>query len=314
MNPEISRRAFLRTGVVAGSMAVASITVPARLAAVEPMMRKGGPRLRLSLAAYSFRDDFRVPKGAPAGATPKMDMFKFIDYCAEQGCEGAELTSYYFEDPATDEYLQRVKRHAHVSGVTVSGSAVGNTFTHPPGPQRDKEIEGVKRWIERAALLGAPHIRVFAGNAQPGQSRAEAVRQCVSALDECAAYAGKFGVFLGIENHGGIVSTPDELIEVVKASNSPWVGVNLDTGNFHGEDPYDDIARCAGYAVNVQYKGEIRRKGAKSNEPSDLPRVLKILRDARYQGWVALEYEMKESPWTGVPTQLAGLKAALKAG
>lgn len=277
------------------------------------MGRTGGARLRLALAAYSFRDDFRVPKGAPAGATPKIDMFQFVDYCAEHGCDGAELTSYYFPDAVTPEYLARVRRHAHIRGVTVSGTAVGNTFTHPRGPERDKEIALVKQWVDHAAILGAPHIRVFAGNQQKGQTRAEAVANCVEALDECAEYAGKRGVFLGIENHGGIVSGPDQLLEVVRASKSPWVGINLDTGNFHTEDPYESLAQCAPYAVNVQYKGEIRRKGAAASEPSDPQRVVKILRDAHYQGWVALEYEMKESPWTGVPTQLSLLQAALAA-
>lgn len=294
----MTRRAFVGAGM----------TLPIGLGAVEAFRRLGPPRLRLSLAAYSFGADFAPGKD---GAAPRTDMFRFIDYCAEHGCEGAELTSYYFPDPVTDEFLAKVRRHAHVSGITVSGTAVGNTFTHPPGPEREKEIAGVKRWIERAAILGAPHIRVFAGNTQKGQTRAEAVKNCVSALDECAGHAGKYGIFLGIENHGGIVSTPDELLEVVRASNSPWVGVNLDTGNFHGEDPYQDLARCAPYAVNVQYKGEIRRKGASQSELADLPRVVQMLRDARYQGWVALEYEMKEDAWTGVPPLLARLKAAL---
>ena len=55
--------------------------------------------------------------------------------------------------------------------------------------------------------------------------------------------------------------------------------MNLDTGNFHGPDPYAEIAAAAPYAVNVQVKTEIRRMG-RSKEPADLARVIGILREA----------------------------------
>lgn len=311
MRTPIQRRRFLQAGLLTATATTLAPTVSPVAHAIEAFSRPGKPKLRLSLAAYSFRDELNAPKGAPAGTSPKMSLFQFLDFCAEHNCDGAELTSYYFQEPITDESLANVRRHAHVRGISVSGSAVGNNFTHPPGPNRDREIASVKKWIDRASILGAPHIRVFAGNAQKGQSRPEAVKYCVEALDECAEYAGRRGIFLGIENHGGIVNTPEQLLEVVRLSKSPWVGINLDTGNFHSQDPYADLAQCAPFAVNVQFKGEIRRQGAKASEPCDAAQVAKILRDANYQGWVALEYEMKESPWTGVPTQLAKLKAVL---
>jgi hypothetical protein len=89
--------------------------------------------------------------------------------------------------------------------------------------------------------------------------------------------------------------------------------VNLDTGNFHTADPYADLAACAPYALNVQVKAEIRRAGAKESELADLARVVKLLRDANYQGWVALEYESKEDPWKAVPPLLATLRELMQA-
>lgn len=114
MNPRlVSRRAFMGAGMAA----------TAAILAGEPFPRSGPSRLRLSLAAYSFGSQFASGKdGSPAS----MDMFRFIDYCARHGCEGAELTSYYFPDPLPADYLVRVRRHAFLSGVTVSGTAVGN--------------------------------------------------------------------------------------------------------------------------------------------------------------------------------------------
>ncbi|MDB6150415.1 MAG: Xylose isomerase [Chthoniobacter sp.] len=279
--------------------------------AVQPFARAGSPRFKLSLAAYSLRQFFKEEKGKaiPGG---KLDMLSFIDYCADQGCAGAELTSYYLPNDVSDEYLLNVRRHAFLRGVEISGTAVGNNFALPNGPERDKQIADVKRWIDRAAVLGAPHIRIFAGAAK-GVDDIEARKLCVSALEECSDYAGAKGIFLGLENHGGIVAKAEGLLEIVQAVKSPWLGVNLDTGNFHSADPYAELAQCAPYAVNVQIKTEIRRAGAKEPEPADLPKLAQILRDANYQGWVTLEYEAKEDPWTAVPPLLVQLREVLDA-
>lgn len=298
----LPRRQFLRIGA-------ASLFAAPLARAIEPFARSGPPRMPLSLAAYSFRDFFKDNQGKvnPDG---KLDMAGFIDYCAAHGCAGAELTSYYFPKDVTDDYLRQVRRHAFLRGVAISGTSVGNNFALPAGPERDTQIADVKRWIDRAAILGAPHIRVFAGAAK-GIPEADARRMCISALEECCDYAGSKGVFLGLENHGGIVAKADGLLEIVRTIKSPWFGVNLDTGNFHSADPYAELAQCAPYAVNVQIKVEMRREGAKASEPADLAKLGGILRDANYQGWVALEYEAKEDPWKAVPPLLAQLRGVL---
>jgi sugar phosphate isomerase/epimerase len=291
----LSRRMFL------GSMAAVAAAHPfMQLSAAEPFRRSGKSHLRLALAAYSFRDDLTPGKdGSPAA----MNLFQFIDYCADHGCEGAELTSYYFPKDVTDAQLVEIRHYAHLRGMTVSGTAVGNDFCHPDGPVRDQQIAHVKEWIRKATLLGAPHIRVFAGTAK-GTSKEEAKKRCIAALEECGEAAGKAGVFLGIENHGGIVAESADLVDILRSVRSPWVGINLDTGNFHTEDPYADLAAIAPWAVNVQYKAYIRRKGQSQDDPRDDARVFKILRDAGYQGFVALEYELKGRPQDRVPVLL----------
>src|SRR5439155_25718054 len=151
-----------------------------------------------------------------------------------------ELTEYYFEKPVTAEYVSRLKYRCHLLGQTVSGSPVGNTFTGPAGPQRDQEIAKVKQWIDVSADLGSPAIRIFAGAAPKGMTEADARRNAVECIEACCEHAAKRGVFLALENHGGVVATPDGLLEIVHAVKCPWVGVNLDTGNFRSEDPYAD--------------------------------------------------------------------------
>ena len=117
---------------------------------------------------------------------------------------------------------------------------------------------------------------------------------------------------LGLENHGGIVSEADDLIAILRAVKSPGVALNLDTGNFHTADPYADLAKCAPYAVNVQIKTEMQRRGA-AKEPADFARLVKILREANYQGYVTLEYEAAENAKAAVPRHLNELKRLLGA-
>lgn len=311
MKNQTTRRGFVKASLLSGAgLALASLSPDGW--AAQPFNRAGKPRLLLSLAAYSFRDYFKDAKhkrDKETDPTKRIDLFQFIDYCAAQGCVGAELTSYYFPGDLNEEFLLRLKRHAFLRGVEVSGTAVGNNFTLPKGEKRTAEIAHVKKWIDYAQILGAPHIRVFAGNAG-SQSVAEAQANCIEALTECCDYAGKKGIFLGVENHGGIVAEPEGLLRIIKAVESPWLGINLDTGNFRTEDPYADLAKIAPYAVNVQYKAEITPKG-KAAEPSDTKRVMDILRDANYQGYVALEYESAEDPYTAIPGILKGMKAQM---
>jgi sugar phosphate isomerase/epimerase len=312
MQTILTRRRFLERSLGA-SVTLAGLSLAGRPAqAISPIERSGSAHLRLSVAAYSFRDYFRTGASGPradSGSAKRMDLFQFIDYCADHGCQGTELTSYYFPTPVTDEVLFRLKRHAFLRGLAISGTSIGNNFAVPPGSQRDQQMAAVKTGIDRAQLLGAPYLRVFAGGSR-SLSKAEAKKLAISALQEACEYAATKGVMLGLENDGGIVPGSDDLLEIVQAVQSPWFGVNLDMGNFQTDDPYQDLARCAPYAINVHMKVEIQRRGQKS-EPADFARLVKILRDANYQGYIALEYESAEDPWQAVPRVLAHLKELL---
>lgn len=313
MAPFLSRRTFLARCALAGGCSA----LPGfwKLAAREPLARPGPARLRLSLAAYSFRDSFadsNHKQNRPSEPSKRIDLFNFIDFCADHGCDGTELTSYYFPPAFDDEFLLKLKRHCFLRGIDISGTAVGNTFTPPPGAKRDQEIASVKKWIDHAQVLGAPHIRVFAGTLEKNQDKVDAKKLCIAALEECGAYALERGIYLGIENHGGIVAEPADLLDIIKAVKSPAIGINLDTGNFHTADPYHDLELIAPYAVNVQIKAEIHPMG-QALVKADLQRLVNILRDAHYQGYVALEYESAEDPWKAVPELLKQLQPLCRA-
>ena len=90
---------------------------------------------------------------------------------------------------------------------------------------------------------------------------------------------------------------------------SPWFGVNLDSGNFHSDDPYAELAKIAPYALNAQIK-VVMSGPEKKKEPADFKRLAKILRDAHYRGYVVLEYEEAGDPREESEKYLAQLREA----
>ncbi|MGD9724221.1 MAG: sugar phosphate isomerase/epimerase family protein [Pirellulales bacterium] len=300
------RRAFLKHSALAASGLVVAGGAPfatSTARAIEPIARDGKPFFKFSLAAYSYRD---LLQAKPPQS--KLSLEDFIADCAKMNLHGTELTSYYFPPEPTADYLRHLKQLCFRLGLDVSGTAVGNDFCHPAGAERDRQIKDVKNWVDRAEILGAPVIRIFSGHPHD-TSEEEARRLCVAATEECCEYAGQHGVYLALENHGGLTTTCDGMLELVRAVKSPWFGVNLDTGNFHGADVYGDLARLAPYAVNVQVKVSISDAQGR-RQHADFRRLAQILTDAGYRGYVVLEFEENEDPRVACPRYLDELRAA----
>jgi sugar phosphate isomerase/epimerase len=300
MSTFTGRRQFLKRLLAGGTALTLSFREGNVADAREPIVRKPAGRFKLSCAAYSLRQYLDLKN-------PRMTLEEFIQKCAEWGTDGVELTEYYFKKPITAEYIARLKRLAVIWGQDITGTPIGNNFALPPGPERDAQVASVKSWIDLSAELGSPAIRIFAGGAPKGVEDSQARKWVVESIEACCDAAAKRGVFLAIENHGGVVATADGLLDIIKAVRCEWVGVNLDTGNFHTPDPYGDMARCAPYAVTCQVKTEVTPEGGKKVE-ADLGRIVDILRKASYRGYVTLEYEAAEEPMEAVPRYLAALR------
>jgi sugar phosphate isomerase/epimerase len=290
----------LRTAFAAGSAAAFGLSSSS---AIEPIVRTGRPHLRLSIAAYSYRKYLDLKK-------PTMTLDEFVDLAAAMGLDAVEPTSYYFAD-TSPSFLTRLRGRCTRLGLDVSGGAVGNNFCHSDPAKLKTEIDSVKQWVERYAVLGAKAIRIFAGSVPKGDNEEQARTRCVETIQTACDHAGKYGIYLALENHGGITSTPDQLLAIVKSVQHPWFGVNLDSGNFRTADPYGDLARIAPYAVNVQLKTEVQPAG-KAKEEADLPRLVAMLRDVGYRGYVALEYEAAEEPKTAIPRYVDQLQRLVK--
>lgn len=296
MDHQLSRRGFLAAGA-AGATALGSVSANA---AGTPD-RNGAAHMKLSLAAYSFNR--LLPRGTKPG---EITLDDFVDFCAKLNLDGTELTSYYFPQEVTNDYLMSLKQRTFRLGLDISGTAIGNDFCLPEGEKRDAQIQLCKTWIDHAAVMGAPVIRIFAGKVAKGDTEEVALDRCVAGIDECLDYAAQKGVFLALENHGGITATPEQLLAIVaRVKDSPWFGVNFDSGNFRTEDPYGDLEKIAPYAINAQIKVMIGARGAE--EHADLKRMVEIQRAANYRGYVVLEYEESE-PWKEIPGYIEKLR------
>ena len=149
-------------------------------------------------------------------------------------------------------------------------------------------------------------IRIFAGNVPKGDTEEAARERCIAGINESLDYAAQKGVILALENHGGITATPAQLLAIVKGvKSSPWFGINYDSGNFRTDDPYADLEQIAPYAVNAQIKVSVVAKGQK--QPGDLKRMVDILKQANYRGYLVLEYE-EADPYGEIPDYMKKLR------
>ena len=171
------------------------------------------------------------------------------------------------------------------------------------------EVETVRTWVDAAERLGASHIRIFGGAVPKGASEDQAVAWAVETLKRSADVAGKKGITLGIEDDGGITTNADRTVEIFKKTASPWVGINLDVGNFPN-DGYAQIEMCAPYATNVHFKTVVHINH--QSQPADWPRILTILGNAGYRGYLSLEYERNEDPLVNVPKLISKMRETIR--
>lgn len=304
LSHEIDRRKFIRNCAFVGASATAVGGSSQQALGIEPIARNGTPKFKFSLAAYSYRDLL-------SGESPELTLSDFVNDCAAIGLEGTELTSYYFPESTDEVYLRQLKQQCFQLGLSVSGTAVGNDFGYAKGKERDQQIASVKQWIDRAEVLGAPVIRIFAGKQKKELTAKQSHALMVEGIEECCDYAGKHGVHLALENHGGPTATAEGLLEFVRDVRSPWFGVNLDTGNFYHDHPYEDLEKVAPYALNVQVKvvtaSDHERK---KKTPTDYARLVRILREADYRGFIVLEYEEAGDPRVECPKYMDKLRSA----
>ena len=261
--------------------------------------------LKTSLNAFSFNDPLMAKT---------MNLDDLLDFCAEYNFDGVDLTGYYFPNypqVPTDEYIYHIKRKAHLLGVSISGTGVRNDFSNPDATKRQADVQLIKNWIEVAAKLGAPVIRVFAGVLNPKEyTWDEIAKWMVVDIKECVEYGQKHGVIVGIQNHNDFIKTADEAIKIIKMVNMEWCGLILDTGSYRQGDPYEQIARTIKYAINWQVKENIFVNGVEVK--TDLKKLFKIIKDSGYRGYIPIETLGKGDPKVKVAKFVEEIREAMK--
>jgi sugar phosphate isomerase/epimerase len=264
-----------------------------------PAWGEGKGRFRPAICAYSFRNQLQNGSFTYEG---------LIHMAADLGADGIDLTTYWLHD-TSDQTLFALKRAAYRSGISLYNIGIRARMAQPTAELQAAEVETVRKWLDVAERLGASSMRIFGGAVPKEATQDQAVAWAVETLKRAADEAGKKGITLGVEDDGGITTNADRTVEIVKKAASPWVGINLDIGNFP-DDAYAQIEMCAPYATNVHFKADVHVE--RKAQPADWPRVLKILGAAGYQGYLALEYESTDDPMTVVPKLIGKMRETIR--
>lgn len=295
------RRSFLKTLITVPALAV----TPGILhAAIIPPLPKH--RLKISLNAYSFNTPLR---------DGSMTLDDMLEFCAGTAIQAVDITGYYFPGyPAvpSDEYIYHIKRKAFRLGLDISGTGVRTDFTDPDKSKRQKDVQLVKDWIECAAKLGAPVIRIFSGTQMPaGYSWEQVAAWMMEDINACVEHGKKYGVIVGIQNHNDFIKTAEHVHKICSMNHSEWFGIILDTGSYKTGDPYQQIADTAKYAINWQLKENVFINGVE--QPADLNRIITAVKASGYQGYLPIETLGAGDPRIKVPVFVEKVSKALGA-
>jgi len=312
----IKRRTFLSRSVVAtAALGLGSVSSESQTLAGQSNSESHRPN-PISLSTYSF---WRFKDGL------KMPIEECIDETARMGFDGVDILLIQM-DRQDNAYLQKLKRRALINGVDLCCMSTHQGYVYPDKERRQKNIDLTLEQIEIAYKLGVPIVRVNTGRwgtiksfddlmahkgiepILPGYTEEDGFKWVIDCLEKCLPKAEECGVILGLENHWGLARTPEGLLKIVNAINSPWLQVLLDTGNFL-ENPYDKLDKCAPKAVFMQAK-TYYGGGLWYTLDLDYPRIAAIMRKHNYRGYVSLEFEGNEDYKTAIPKSLALLRKA----
>jgi len=311
----MQRREFIKgTASLSMGMTLGSLAYPKAEAGIHTPAAAFGGKIKLSVNAWSYYVPlYRYINGEEGG----MSLFDMLEEAARLDLDAVDPTGYFWPGyPAVPErtFINTFKKRAFQLGLEVSGTGIRNDFANPDKEKWKADIALAKQWIEAASEMGAPVLRVFAGKQPEGYSWDETAKWLSEALSICTYHGERHGVIIGVQNHGDMLKTADEVLKILQMVDSEWLGVIVDTGYFLTEDPYDDIARVVPYAVNWQVKKLLSdRKGP----VIDMDKLVKIILASEYRGYVPVETlplpdkEEEYDALAEVPVLLNRLKDAL---
>jgi sugar phosphate isomerase/epimerase len=281
-----------------------------------------GATLKTSLNAYSFN---KMLNDNLKNRGPGITLLQVMAFAAKCKFDGFDATGYYFPgypEVPSESYIKELKKTASDLGLGISGSGVRDNLTTADKAVRAAAITHIKEWVEVAAKIGAPVLRVFAdtqmramtwGDVAKGYTRDQVGTWIADALRQCADHGKQYGVCIGVQNHGDFLQTGDQLMALIAAVGSDYCRPIVDTGYFKTKDPYVDMEIVAPHAVNWQIKQS--PFGEESDIATDLNRLLRIVRNSGYHGYLPIECLSPKGkpydPYTIVPAFLKKLQDAI---
>ena len=223
----------------------------------------------------------------------------------EFNISAVEYVNQFFKDKATDKnYLNELKKICDNEGVK-SLLIMCDGEGKLGDPDKNKRISSVnnhKRWIEAAKHLGCHSIRV---NASSSGSYDDQQKLAADGLSRLSEFASTHGLNVIVENHGGLSSNGQWLSGVMKSVNMKNCGTLPDFGNFRiggGKtyDRYKGVKELMPFAKAVSAKShDFDDNGNEIH--TDYHKMMKIVIDAGYRGYVGVEYEgSKLSEYDGI--------------
>jgi len=279
----VDRRDFLRAGATAASAGLALGGLPLVLAAEEEE-----PLFKISVAEYSLHR--LIEKGG-------LDPRDYGPFCKKHfDVDAVEYWMGPFEDKAHDRaYLDEMHKKSKDAGVKellimVDISDNKGNLGNPDEQARRAAVEVHFPWVEAAERMGCHSIRV---NARSEGSREEQARLAADGLRQLSEYAAPHKIGVIVENHGGLSSDGEWLAGVMKAVDMPNCGTLPDFGNFGDYDRYKGVKELMPFAKGVSAKShEFDENG--NEVRTDYFRMMKIVLDAGYHGYVGIEWEGEE--------------------
>ncbi len=278
---DLSRRAFLKQGMAAAGGAAVWCALGAQ-PAVAAAASAGAKKFDISLAAWSVHRMFY------SGELKQIEM---PELCRKQlDLGGLELVNTFFPSPQYS-YCKDLSKRAADSGVKIlliMCDGEGD-MAHADKAVRAQAVRNHRKWVDVAAVLGCHSIRCNSGHAEPGDKAA--IERCAESFAALVEYARPDGLNIIIENHGGLSSDADSLMEVIRKVGDPRFGTLPDFGNFPPQvDRYEAVRKMMPAAKAVSAKcHEFDEEGNERN--IDYARMMKIVLDAGYSGFVGIEYE-----------------------
>ena len=245
------------------------------------------PLFKISLAQWSLHRTIFAKK------LDNLDFAKTAK--TEFGIDAVEYVNQFFKDKAQDQsYLAEMKKRAADAGVQsllimIDGEgALGDADT----AKRTKAVENHYKWVEVAVVLGCQSIRV---NAASSGNYNEQIERAADGLRKLSEFGDQHKINVIVENHGGLSSNGEWLAATIKNANHPRCGTLPDFGNFRikdGEfyDRYKGVTELMPFAKAVSAKShDFDDQGNETH--TDYEKMMKIVLDAGYHGYVGVEYE-----------------------